>query len=469
VVGSSTINNFDNRSHAFFYDGAMHDLGSLGPDAFESDRSSALGINIHDEIVGSAFRPYTGGALYQIAFVYRGETMFDLETVVDSSGQDYRFYSAVGINDVGQILVQAVHVPTNENRTVVLTPATALPTPTPTPAPSPTATPAPTSTPAPTPTATPIPSATPAPTATPTPIATATPILSPTPTATPAPTATPTPSVAPSATPAPSATATPPSATKALNIATRGRVESGDNAMIGGFIITGNSPKKVVIRAIGPSLQGMLPGALTDTVLELRGSDGALLGQNDNWRDDASQASYLEANKFAPSNALESAIVATLSAGNYTAAVSGKNGAAGVGLFEIYDMNQTSDSRLANLSTRGVVQSGENVLIGGFILGGSNANAKVLVRAIGPSLANFGVTNAVSDPTLELRDSNGALLESNDNWKDQQPSEIQATQLAPAMDAESAIIANLPPGAYTAIVAGKGPNGVGLVEIYNLP
>jgi hypothetical protein len=239
--------------------------------------------------------------------------------------------------------------------------------------------------------------------------------------------------------------------------------------MIGGFIISGNSAKKVIVRAIGPSLQGMLPGALADTVLELRAADGTLLGQNDNWGDDASQGSYLEANNFAPSHALESAIVATLIPGNYTAALTGKNGSAGIGLVEVYDVNQSGDSKLANLSTRGIVQSGENVLIGGFILGGSNANAKVLVRAIGPSLANFGVRNAVSDPTLELRDSNGALLQGNDNWKDGPTAEIAATHLAPTVDAESAIIATLPPGAYTAIVAGKGPNGVALVEIYNLP
>ena len=238
--------------------------------------------------------------------------------------------------------------------------------------------------------------------------------------------------------------------------------------MIGGFIITGNSMKKVVVRAIGPSLQGMLPGALSDPILELRRSDGALVGRNDNWRDDASQVSYLETNHFAPSNDLESALVATLPPGSYTAAVTGKNGGTGVGLVEVYDSNKTTDSKLANISTRGVVQSADNVLIGGFILGGNSATAKVLVRAIGPSLASFGVANALSDPTLELRDSNGGLLQSNDDWKDQQRSQIEATGLAPSVDAEAAIVADLAPGAYTTIVAGKGPNGVGLVEVYNL-
>ena len=258
-------------------------------------------------------------------------------------------------------------------------------------------------------------------------------------------------------------------ASQPLNIATRGRVESGDNAMIGGFIITGTMAKKVVVRAIGPSLQNSLSGALNDPVLELHGSDGSIIRQNDNWRDDAFQASEIEANNLAPTHDLESAIVATLAPGNYTAAVVGKNSGTGVGLVEVYDLNRSADSKLANISTRGIVQSADNVLIGGFILGGSNANAKVLLRAIGPSLANVGVRNSLSDPTLELRDGNGILLHRNDNWKDQQRAEIEATQIPPTMDSEAAIIADLPSGPYTAIVAGNnGANGVGLIEVYNL-
>jgi hypothetical protein len=239
--------------------------------------------------------------------------------------------------------------------------------------------------------------------------------------------------------------------------------------MIGGFIITGSMAKKVIVRALGPSLQSSLRGALTDPMLELRGSDGSLIRQNDNWRDDAIQAIEIEANNVAPTHDLESAIVATLAPGNYTAAVSGKNGTTGVGLVEVYDLNQSADSKLANISTRGLVQSADNVLIGGFILGGANANAKVLVRAIGPSLANAGVNNSLSDPTLELRDGNGVLLRSNDNWKDQQRADIEATRIPPPMDSEAAIIADLSPGLYTAIVAGKASSGVGLIEIYNLP
>lgn len=238
--------------------------------------------------------------------------------------------------------------------------------------------------------------------------------------------------------------------------------------MIGGFIITGNAPKKVIVRAIGPSLQGMLQGALSDPVLALRSANGSLLRQNDNWTEDPVQAAEIELNGLAPSNDLESALVATLAPGNYTATVTGKDGATGIGLVELYDVDHAADSKLANISTRGVIQSGTNALIGGFILGGSNANAKVLVRAIGPSLTGFGVTNALPDPTLELHDGNGALLVSNDNWKDAQQTAIEATGIQPANEAESAIVADLPPGLYTAVVAGKGTSGVGLIEIYNL-
>jgi hypothetical protein len=150
--------------------------------------------------------------------------------------------------------------------------------------------------------------------------------------------------------------------------------------------------------------------------------------------------------------------------------VTGKNNnQTGIGVVEVYDVSQGADSKLANISTRGVVQSGANVLIGGFILGGSDSNARILVRAIGPSLATFGVTNALPDPTLELHDGNGALLVSNDNWKSAQQTEIEQTQIPPAHDAESAIVADLPPGVYTAVVGGKGASGVGLIEIYHLP
>lgn len=296
---------------------------------------------------------------------------------------------------------------------------------------------------------------------TPTATATATPVIVPSPTAT----ATATPTSSPNSTISP----TPIPAAQPLNIATRGRVLSGDNAMIGGFIISGNAPKKVAVRAIGPSLEGTLAGALSDPILQLRATDNTLLRQNDNWREDVTQVSEIQANGLAPNDDRESVIIATLAPGTYTATVSGMNGATGVALVEVYDLNPAGGSRLANISTRGVVASADNVMIGGFILGGGNASTKVLVRAIGPSLANLGVANALPNPTLELRDGNGGLVFANDNWKDQQQTAIEQTGIPPNDSLESAIVADLTPGTYTAIVAGQsGSAGVGLIEIYNL-
>lgn len=239
--------------------------------------------------------------------------------------------------------------------------------------------------------------------------------------------------------------------------------------MIGGFIISGTAAKKVVIRAIGPSLAANIPGALADPILQLRAPDGALILQNDNWKDNPPQAAEIVANKLAPPHDLESAVITTLAPGNYTATVTGKNDASGIGVVEVYDLSQGSDAKLVNISTRGVVASAENVLIGGFILGGSNGTTKVLIRAIGPSLASAGVNNPLADPSLELRDGNGLLLLANDNWKDEQRSAIEQTGIPPNDPLESAILADLAPGAYTAIVTGKaGASGTALIEVYNL-
>jgi uncharacterized delta-60 repeat protein len=307
-----------------------------------------------------------------------------------------------------------------------------------------------------------------APAPTPTPIATATPTVAPTATPTPVTTATPaatpipTPGATPTATPA--ATPTPPPATSSLgNISTRLRVETGDNVLIGGFIVTGTQPKKVIIRALGPSVP--LPGTLADPILELRDSSGALIQVNDNWRSD--HEAEIIATGVQPSNDLESAIVATLPANgaSYTAIVRGGNSGTGVGLIEVYDLDQTSNSKLANISTRGLVQTGDNVLIAGTIVLGSTSQ-RVLVRAIGPSLP---VPGKLQDPTLELRDGNGALLRSNDNWRSDQEVEIIATTIPPSSDLESALIATLPSGGatYTAIVRGANDaTGVAVVEVY---
>ena len=269
----------------------------------------------------------------------------------------------------------------------------------------------------------------------------------------------------------------PPTSGPVLNISTRLGVQSGENVLIGGLILTGNAPKRVILRAIGPSLgPGLgsdLPGValgavLANPVLELFDSSGAFVAANDNWRD--TQEADIRATGIPPTHSFESAIVTTLAPGAYTARVAGKNGTAGVGLVEVYDLQQNSTAKLANISTRGAVQTGDNVMIGGFIIGSAGpGQTKVVVRAIGPSLATSGVAAPVADPTLELRGGNGELLASNDNWKDSQQSEIVASGLAPKDDRESALAATLPSGGYTAIVAGKdGAVGVGLFELYDL-
>jgi N-acetylneuraminic acid mutarotase len=305
---------------------------------------------------------------------------------------------------------------------------------------------------------------TPTPTATPTPIPTSTP----TPTATPSPTSTLTPTVTPTPTSSPTATPTPtPSASPAIlgNISTRLRVETGENVLIGGFIVTGTQPKKIIMRAIGPSLSSFFPDALADPVLESRDSSGALIRSSDNWRSD--QEAEIIATGLPPSNDLESAIVATLPANNsaYTAIVRGANSGTGIGVVEAYDLDRTVNSKLANISTRGFVQTGDNVLIGGLIVVGQNP-LRIIVRAIGPSLS---ITGKLADPTLELRDGNGALIRSNDNWRSDQEAEIIATGIPPTNDLESAIVKNLAPGNYTAIVrSANGTPGIALVEVYAL-
>jgi glucose/arabinose dehydrogenase len=260
---------------------------------------------------------------------------------------------------------------------------------------------------------------------------------------------------------------------QAMNISTRARVEAGDNVLIGGFIVTGSVAKKIIIRAIGPSLsQHGLSDVLADPTLELHDGNGALLQSNDNWQDDPSQASQISASGLAPSNNLESAIIATLQPGNYTAIVRGKNSGQGIALAEIYDLDPAADSQLGNISGRAYVQTNNDVMIGGFIIGNNIGATDVIIRAIGPSLSQHGLSNVLADPTLELHDGNGALLRSNDNWQDDpdQAARISAANLAPSNSLESAIWASLAPGNYTAIVRGKNNGvGIGLVEVYSFP
>lgn len=240
--------------------------------------------------------------------------------------------------------------------------------------------------------------------------------------------------------------------------------------MIGGFIITGNDAKKVIIRAIGPSLQiSGVTNAVADPVLELRGSDGELIRANDNWRE--TQQSEIESSTVPPADDLEAAIVATLAPGAYTAVVTGKNETVGVGLIEAYDLDGAADSQLANIATRGLVLTNLDVLIGGFILGGSEDTTRVVVRALGPSLRNAGIVNPLENPTLDLRDGNGEPILFNNNWADdpKQAAELIALGIQPQSELEAAMVRTVRPGNYTAIVAGNnGGIGVGLVEVYNV-
>lgn len=270
----------------------------------------------------------------------------------------------------------------------------------------------------------------------------------------------------PTATPTPTPTPTVPPATALGNISTRERVEIGDNILIAGFIIAGAQDKKVVVRALGPSLN--LPDKLANPTLELRDSSGALLQVNDDWSTSPNRQAIQDAG-LAPTNDLESAMIATLPANNaaYTAIVRGVEGASGLGVVEVYDIDRSVPSNLANISTRGFVQTGDNILIAGTIVVGQTTQ-KVIVRAIGPSL---NLPGSLADPTLELRDANGALVRADDNWRTGgQETEIIQTGIAPTDDRESALIETLAAhGAYTAIVRGVSKTtGIAVVEVYAL-
>jgi uncharacterized delta-60 repeat protein len=271
------------------------------------------------------------------------------------------------------------------------------------------------------------------------------------------------------------------SGSRLLNISTRLAIGTGENVLIGGFIVTGTDPKTVLIRGIGPSLGRFgIAGALQDPTLELH-QGGTTLATNDNWKINdhgQSQEAGIRATILQPTNDLESAILATLNPGAYTAIVAGKNGTTGIGLVEVYDLAAGANSQLANISTRGFVDTGDKAMIGGLIVGSGKANvggiANIVVRALGPSLSAFGIADALTNPTLELHDGNGTIIATNDNWKlrpngSSQQAEIAATNLQPHDDRESALVESVGPGNYTAIVRGAGnTTGVGLVEVYAL-
>jgi hypothetical protein len=249
------------------------------------------------------------------------------------------------------------------------------------------------------------------------------------------------------------------------NISTRGFVGTGANILIGGFIVRAEQSKKLAIRALGPSVN--VPNRLQDPYLELYDGDGKLLAKNDDWK--TSQQQEVTANGLAPASDVESVIISTLAPGNYTAQVSGVAGRSGNAIVEVYDLDAftATSGRLVNISTRGAVGTGDNVLIGGLIVRG-DAAARVVARAIGPDLSARGVPDALQDPTLELRDASGNLVAENDNWRENQSEEIPPG-LQPGDDRDAALVVTVAPGPYTAIVRGKGANtGVALVEFYDL-
>ena len=245
------------------------------------------------------------------------------------------------------------------------------------------------------------------------------------------------------------------------NISTRLAVGSGDNVLIAGFTITGSQSKKIMLRALGPLLP--VNENLSDPTLELHDSSGSTVAVNDNWRD--TQQDEVKATTIPPANDYESSIVKSLTPGAYTAVLAGKGATTGVGVVEVYDLDLTVDSKLANISTRGRVDQGDNVLIAGTIVLG-NGTTTVLFRALGPSLP---IANKLEDPTLELHDGQGGIVATNDNWEDTQKAAIQQTTIPPSHPKEAAILTSLSPGGYTAVVKGKNNStGVAVVDAYQL-
>ncbi len=273
----------------------------------------------------------------------------------------------------------------------------------------------------------------------------------------------------PSPTPTPTPTPTP---GQLINISSRARVATGDQVSINGFIIRGAVPKKILARAVGPSLafnHQPIPGRLMDPILELHGSNGSLIFSNDDWTA-SPQKAQIQASGLAPNDSREPAIIATLPQGSYTTVIRGKNNTTGISLGEVYLLPPNNASDLINLSARALTLTGDDVLIAGLVIGGQTSK-QVLLRAIGPELHSHNVIGELQDPTLGLYDRNGMALRTNDNWQDApNQTQIQATGLAPSDDRESAILITLSAGGYTAIVRGaNGTTGVALVEAYALP
>lgn len=264
---------------------------------------------------------------------------------------------------------------------------------------------------------------------------------------------------------------TAPPSSQTVNLSTRLRVLTAEKVGIGGFIITGTVPKRVLIRALGPSLaQFGLSNFLADPTITLNGPSGFTPITNDNWP--SSQRAAIEASGLAPANQSESAILTTLAPGAYTAVLSGTNGGTGTGILELYDLDFAADSKLANISTRAFVGTGDDIVIAGFTVGNATSVDNLIVRGLGPSLLS-SLSGVLSDPKLEVRNANGATLAANDNWfQSPQQTDISESGLAPTFGQESAVSLTLGPGAYTALLSGavtpfSNPTGVGLVEVYS--
>ncbi|HKP93187.1 MAG TPA: peptidylprolyl isomerase [Chthoniobacterales bacterium] len=258
-----------------------------------------------------------------------------------------------------------------------------------------------------------------------------------------------------------------------VNLSTRMQVGTGDNALFAGFIMRGPTSKRLIVRALGPSLTSLgIPNAIPNPILELHDSSGATIATNDNWADAPNHQEVVDAG-LAPISPNESAILTTLPSNttnaSYTAIVRDATNTTGVGVVDLYDLDSGPGSTLLNISTRGPVAPDPNALIGGFILGGTQAK-QILVRAIGPSLTAFGVPDALADPTLEFFNGQGTKIDSNNDWMNSpQKTQIQNSGLAPSDPKESAVLQTLSAGQYTAIVrSATGDTGVGSVQIYQL-
>jgi hypothetical protein len=246
------------------------------------------------------------------------------------------------------------------------------------------------------------------------------------------------------------------------------RVEAGDNVLIAGFIIQGDANKRILIRGIGPSLATFgIADPLQDPTLDLNVSGGDLIASNDNWPENSNTAEIMTSG-LAPVNPNEAALLLSVAPGSYTAVLRGKGGSTGIGLVEVYDLDAEGAAKVVNISTRGFILTGENVMIGGLIITG-NDSSQLVLRGIGPSLSDFGVPDVLADPLLELHDGNGALIQANNDWRQTQEVALQDTGLAPTDNLESAILISVSPGNYTAILKGAdGGIGNGLIEVYKL-